>query len=146
MKKILIAIVAVTTFISTSAFAGEREKTNPALTTFQREFKGATNVTWSEGKDAITAAFVLNESRVEAYFDNTGELLGTARSVVFTQLPLAVIQGINNRYESAPVYDIVEYNTGGDTFYQMTVETATKRLVVRASIAGDISVQKKVKK
>src|SRR5215510_400992 len=110
MKKILIVFVAAATLLSTSAFAKSEpggDKNNPALTTFQKEFKGASNVIWSESKDAITAAFVLNESRVEAYFDFTGELLGTARSVTFNQLPLSVVKELNSRYESAPIYDIV---------------------------------------
>jgi len=149
MKKILIVFVVAATLISTSAFAKSEpigEKNNPALKTFQKEFKGATNVIWSESKEAITAAFVLNESRVEAYFDYTGELLGTARSVTFTQLPLSVVKELNSRYESAPIYDIIEYNTGADTFYQMVVDTPTKRLVIRAMVSGEISVQKKIKK
>jgi hypothetical protein len=145
MKKFIIAFVAVGTLLSTSAFAGGREKINPALTTFQKEFKGATDVKWNEGKDAITAAFVLNNSRVEAYFDYTGELLGTARNVVFNQLPLSVVKELSNRYESAPIYDIIEYTRGADTFYDMIVETPTKKLRVRATVAGDVSVLKKIK-
>jgi hypothetical protein len=145
MKKFIIAFVAVGTLLSTSAFAGGREKINPALTTFQKEFKGATDVRWNEGRDAITAAFVLNNSRVEAYFDYTGELLGTARNVVFNQLPLSVVKELSNRYESAPIYDIIEYTRGADTFYDMIVETPTKKLRVRATVAGDVSVLKKIK-
>jgi hypothetical protein len=145
MKKLIIAFVVVGTLVSASAFAGEREKINPALTTFQKEFKGATNVQWNEGKEAITAAFVLNSSRVEAYFDYSGELLGTARNIMFTQLPLAVAKELSNRYESAPIYDIIEYTKGADTFYDMIVETPTKKLRVRATVAGDVSVVKKIK-
>jgi hypothetical protein len=145
MKKFIIAFAAVATLITTSAFAGEREKANPALTTFEKEFKGASDVKWTEGKDAITAAFILNNTRIEAYFDYTGELLGTARNVVFNQLPLTVVKELNNRFQSSAIYDIIEYNAGADTFYQMIVETPTKKLRVRASVAGDITVQQKIK-
>jgi hypothetical protein len=145
MKKLIIAFVAVGALVSTSAFAGGREKINPALTTFQKEFKGATDVKWNEGKDAITAAFVLNNSRVEAYFDYTGELLGTARSIMFTQLPLSVVKELSNRFESAPIYDIIEYTRDADTFYDMIVETPTKKLRVRATVSGEVSVVKRIK-
>ena len=146
MKKFIISLVAVVTLISTTAFAGSKERINPALATFQREFKGAEQVKWNEGKEAITAAFVLNSFRVEAYFNYSGELIGTARNILFNQLPLTVTKEINNRYGSAPVYEIIEYNAGNETFYDMTVELRTKKLTVRATVGGELSVEKSIKK
>jgi len=145
MKKLIIGLAAALTLISTTAFAGEKEKSNPALATFQKEFKEATDVKWQEGKDVIMAAFVLNNFRVEAYFSYAGELLGTARNVLFNQLPLMVIKEINNRYGSVPVYEITEYTLGTDTFYNMTVELANKKLKVKATTSGELSVEKKIK-
>jgi hypothetical protein len=146
MKKFIIALAAAVTLISSTAFAGGKEKINPALTTFQKEFKGAMDVKWNEGKEAIKASFVLNNFRVEAYFSYTGDLIGTARNILFNQLPLAVIKEIDNRYGSTPVYEITEYNTDGGTFYDMTVELSTKTLKVRATPAGELTVQKKIKR
>jgi hypothetical protein len=146
MKKFIIGLAAIITLISATAFAGEKEKLNPALATFQKEFKEASDVKWLEGKDVIKAAFNLNNFRVEAYFSNTGELLGTARSVLFNQLPLTVIREINNRYGSASVYEITEYNANGDTFYCMTVELSNKKLLVKATSSGELSVESKIKK
>jgi|SRR5215471_7738240 len=143
MKKFIIASAAVLTLISSTAFAGH--EFNPAQSTFQEQFKGATDVKWQEGKETIKASFGLNGYHVEAYFSYTGELLGTARNVLFNQLPLAVVKEIDTRYGSAAVYDIIEYNSASETFYQMTVELPTKKLEVRASAGGDISVEKKTK-
>jgi hypothetical protein len=144
MKKFIVASAAVLTLISSTAFAAHKEF-NPAETTFQDQFKGATDVKWQEGKETIKASFAFNGYHVEAYFSYTGELLGTARNVLFNQLPLAVVKEINSRYGSAAVYDIIEYNSGSETFYQMTVELPTKKLEVRASTGGEISVEKKIK-
>ena len=146
MKKFIVAFAAAVTLISTAAFAGPEDKKNPAQITFQKEFKGAEDVKWSEGRDVISANFVLNYTRVIAYFDYSGELLGTARSILFNQLPLAVIKAINNRFESAPVYDIVEYTCGTETFYHMDVDTATKHYKLKVSFEGYISVEKRTKK
>jgi hypothetical protein len=146
MKKFIIGLAAVLTLVSTTAFAGKKGKINPALAVFQKEFKGASDVRWQEGKDAIRAAFILNDFRVEAYFSYTGELLGTARNVLFNQLPLAVVKEINNRFGIAGVYEITEYNTGTDTFYYMTVELPSKELKIKATSGGDISVIKRIKK
>jgi len=145
MKKFIIAFGAALTLISTTAFAGGKEKVNPALSTFQNEFKGATDVKWQLGKNVITAGFNFSGLRTEAYFSYDGELLGTARNVLFNQLPLAVIKQIDTRYGTAPVYDIIEYNAGSETFYQMIVELPKKKLEVRATSGGDISVLRKIK-
>ena len=150
MKKFIIAFAALFTLISTTAFAGKGKKAkgkdNPAEATFQKNFQGASDVRWAEDKEAISASFVLSNSRVVAYFNYEGELLGTARSVLFDQLPLTVIKEINDRYGSAPVYDITEFTCGGETFYHMIVETPTKQVKVKVSSFGDVLVLSKTKK
>ena len=146
MKKFIIVFAVASILISTTAFAGPRSGDNPAEATFQKEFKGAEDVKWSEGREVISASFTLSNSRIVAYFDNSGELLGTARNVLFNQLPLAVIREINNRFASAPVYNIIEYTCGGETFYNMDVDTSTKHLKLKVASDGYISVEKKTKK
>jgi hypothetical protein len=73
-------------------------------------------------------------------------LLYTARNVLFNQLPLVVITEINKRFGTSPVYNIIEYTTGSETFYTMRTETAKKKLKLRVSPDGCISVEKKEKK
>jgi hypothetical protein len=145
MKKFFITIAAALTLISTTAFAATGGD-NPAETTFQKEFQGASEVKWTKTKETISADFVLGNSRIVAYFNYNGELLGTARNVLFNQLPLNVIREINNRYGSMPVYDITEFSVGGETFYRMDVETPAKDLKLHVTSAGDISVLQRIKK
>src|SRR5689334_13776652 len=116
MKKFIVAVAAVITVISASAFTGKSYGTNPAEATFQNVFKGALDVKWVEGKDLITASFVLGNTRAIAYFNTSGELLGTARNILFNQLPLVVVTEINQRFGSGSVYDITEYTSGSETF------------------------------
>jgi len=146
MKKFIIAFAAVLTLMTATAFAGPKGIDNPALATFQKEFKGAEDVKWNENRDIISASFTLSNSRIIAYFNYSGELLGTARNVLFNQLPLLVIKEINNRYGSSPIFDITEYSIGSETFYDMAVETSSRHLQLRVSSEGYISVEKKTKK
>ena len=104
------------------------------------------NVKWNEGKDIISASFILSDSRIVAYFTTEGQLIGTERNVLFNQLPLNVIKEINNRYGNAPIFDIVEYTSGTETFYGMVVDTPTKRLKLKISAEGDVTIQQKEKK
>jgi hypothetical protein len=146
MKKSIIVFSAILTVITATAFVGAKPGGNPAEATFQKEFNGATNVKWTEGKDVISASFILSDSRIIAYFSSDGELLGTARNVLFNQLPLAVVKEINNHYGNAPISDIIEYTSGLATYYGMYVDTPTKQLKIKITSEGDITVEKRTKK
>src|SRR4029078_3826416 len=146
MKKSIIVFSAILTVITATAFVGAKPGGNPAEVTFQKEFNGATNVKWSEGRDLISATFILSDSRIIAYFTTEGELLGTERNVLFNQLPLSVVKEINNRYGKAPIFDIVEHTSGTETYYGMVVDTPTKRLKLKISGEGEVTVQQKEKK
>ena len=146
MKRSIIVFSAILSVITATAFVGAIPGGNPAEATFQKEFNGATNVKWNEGKDLISVSFVLSDSRIVAYFTTEGELIGTERNVLFNQLPLNVVKEINNRYGNAPIFDIVEYTSGTETFYGMMVDTPAKRLKVKISAEGDVTVQQREKK
>jgi hypothetical protein len=146
MKRSIIVFSAILSVITATAFVGARPGGNPAEATFQKEFSGATNVKWNEGKDIISASFVLSDSRIVAYFTSEGELIGTERNVLFNQLPLNVVKEINNRYGNAPIFDIIEYTSGTETFYGMVVDTPTKRLKLKITGEGDVTVQQREKK
>ena len=146
MKRSIIVFSAILIVITATAFVGAKPGGNPAEATFQKEFNGATNVKWTENKDIISASFNLSDSRIIAYFTTDGELLGTERNVLFTQLPLAVMREINNRYGNAPISDVIEYTSGIDTFYGMYVDTPTKHLKLKISSQGDVTVEKRTKK
>src|SRR4249919_73614 len=146
MKRSIIVFSAILSVITATAFVGARPGGNPAEARFQKEFNGATNVKWNEGKDLISVSFVLSDSRIVAYFTTEGELIGTERNVLFNQLPLNVVKEINNRYGNAPIFDIVEYTSGTETFYGMMVDTPAKRLKVKISAEGDVTVQQREKK
>jgi hypothetical protein len=151
MKKSIIAIAAVLLLISTTAWAGKGKKSrkprpDPVQTTFQNEFKGAEAVKWTDETDYTSASFVLNNTHVIAYFDYSGELLGTARNVLFDQLPLSVVTEVNKRYPSAIIYDIIEFTNGSGTFYKMIAETPTRSYKLNVLADGELSVESKTKK
>lgn len=148
MKQIIITLTAVLLLVSATAFAGNGEEkiSRTIRENFQKEFKGATNVKWKESGDVVKASFTLNEFHVEAYFTSEGDLIGSARTVLYNQLPLAVIKKIAERYDNATVYEIIEFVVHDETFYCMTVDTETKKVQVKISNYGDLTVMKKIKK
>jgi hypothetical protein len=146
MKKIIIGMGLFLSVISLSAFATDKKDVNPqVLRSFNVEFVHAENVRWTKAETIYAANFTQNGFRVEAYFNEAGELLGTARNLLFNELPLAVSVAVNKKYGDAPVYEIFEYTVGNETFYRMKVDQPTKIFQVRCGIAGDMSVEKRIK-
>lgn len=151
MKKSIIAITAALLLISTTTWAGKgkkarKPKPDPVQTTFQDEFKGAEAVKWTDEADYTFASFVLNNTHVIAYFDYSGELLGTARNILFDQLPLSVVTEVNKHFPTAITYDIIEFTNGSGTFYKMIAETPTHSYKLNVLANGDLSVESKTKK
>jgi hypothetical protein len=89
--------------------------------------------------------FAQNGFRVEAYFDQTGELLGTLRNILFNELPIAVTIALSKKYQDAPVYEIFEYTIGDETFYKMKIDVPGKTLFIRSSISGNSMVERRTK-
>jgi len=147
MKKIIVGLTLLLSLASITTFArGEEKVSRETLLNFKKEFKTAENVSWAVADEVATASFNLNGFRLQAYFDGDGQLLGTARTILFDQLPITVINSINNRFGTAPVYEIVEYTRGAETFYTMTAETTKSKLKLRSTVSGNISLEKKTKK
>src|ERR1043165_5554634 len=104
MKKMIVGLTLVLSLASFTTFARGEEKVNKqVLQNFQKEFRSAENVSWLVESEITTASFNLHGFHVQAYFNEDGDLLGTARNILFDQLPLAVVNAVNNRYGTAPV-------------------------------------------
>jgi hypothetical protein len=146
MKKIIVGMGLFLSVISLSAFAtGEKDVNPQVLRSFNVEFIHAENVKWTKAEEIYVVNFTQNSFRVEAYFDEAGVLLGTARNLLFNELPLAVASAVNKKYKDAPVYEIFEYTVGNETFYRMKVDLPQKTFQVRCGIGGDLSVEKRIK-
>jgi len=129
-----------------AALAGDETKVDPrVLDAFKKEFASAENVTWRAAADYSVATFSLNRQWISAYFNEEGKLLGTARNLVFSQLPIAVMKSITSRYPLSDISGIFEYNEEGESSYYMQVKKGDKKFLVRASATGIVSVVKKVR-
>jgi len=91
MKKLIIAaFIAVA--ITGSAFAKPIEVTAETvsyrvLNSFKADFADAENVSWKVDKDFVKASFILDDEKMEAFYNTDGELLATSKAVAFDKLP-----------------------------------------------------------
>jgi hypothetical protein len=143
MKKSITGMAILAGLVVTTAFARGVDPNPSVLRAFQTEFKEATNVAWQERPDFAKVHFNLNGSQVEAYYEFDGELIGTARTILFDQLPLAALKAVENRFPRSAFYELTEYNRGGELFYMLIVQQSSKKLTVKLSPSGDVTVEKK---
>jgi hypothetical protein len=115
-------------------------------TVFANQFTGAQNVRWTELEDGYQRVFfTLNGTGVEALYSPEAELMGTIRVLFYTQLPLRVMQTIENKLADAVVIEVREITIGDSTTYKILLEQKNKKYSLKIDSRGDILEKQKVK-
>ena len=147
MKKIILGLSMLMTVGISSAFANDEIKINEKiLTSFGKDFTFAKNVQWREEGGYMKARFTISDMLTEAYYNEDGEFLGSARNLLFDQLPLSVIHEFNKRFDETSVLNIIEITNTEGTSYRIWLEKDEKKIKLNASATGEISILEKVKK
>lgn len=139
MKKFFLFLSFAMVIGTASAFAANDPNVNPVVKqSFKKEFPLAEYVSWDKDQDYFKASFVLNEYRAEAWFSEEGELLGTIRTLLYNELPLAVMRGIETKFPTADISDIREITNSNGTTYKMVASTSKKKFGLNASPNGEV--------
>lgn len=145
MKKTFVTLFAFLAIGITASIASEPTIDPKILSAFEKEFSFAKNVKWEEKGPFIQVNFSLNDQGIVAWYNADAELISTARNILYNQLPLSVIKSLENEYTGASLYSMVEINRDGETFYHIQAEAKNKKLLLRATLFGNITVIKKIK-
>lgn len=147
MKKIILSLTAMLTIGASAVFAGGDPETNPkAIAVFKKEFVNAESVKWSQEEGYNKVTFLLGGNRAIAFFSNEGELLGSARDLVYNQLPLSVMSSMDKRFTGAAIFDIREVTNANGTHYKFTLEQKGKKYNVSVFSDGYIEDVLKIRK
>ncbi|HEY6436765.1 MAG TPA: hypothetical protein VIY47_09245 [Ignavibacteriaceae bacterium] len=149
MKKNFLIALLVAVVFSGSAFANTGKSVNALVKqSFQREFSGAQSVSWEviSNKDIFHASFIMNNERLNAYFDAEGTLLATGRYVKQENLPMLVTKGVTVRYKQYVVVEAIEFVTGSETSYIIKLENEKHGIHIQAYNDGNTTLLKKEKK
>ena len=146
MKKIFVTLFAFLTVGIAASIANETPNVDPKiLSAFQKEFSFAKDVKWEVKGDVVQVNFSLNDHGFIAWYNSDAELISTARNLLYMQLPLSVIRSLEKDYADASLSGIVEITRDGETFYQVQAERKNKKVLLKASPAGNILIVKKIK-
>jgi hypothetical protein len=146
MKKIIVGLAVLLNVLTVNANA-KVPVSDKVLQSFQKEFARATNVnwvSWSE-KNIFQATFTYDNARVEAYFDEDGDLLSTARFITESQLPLMVMKVLSTDYARYTVRRVVEYTENKEVYYLVTVFNEKGSMSLKFYSNGDVQRVKQVK-
>lgn len=147
MKKTILALAVMLTMGLTNAFANKGEEINQwAMASFNKDFKGAKNVSWQQHKDYTKATFSLNNHVLFAYYNQEGELLAVIRNVLSDQLPIRLLTEIKNKYTHYWISELFEMATESQTTYYVTVENSDEKIVLKSDGFDKWLVYKKEKK
>lgn len=149
MKQIILSI-AFTLILSMPDIFANNERADDSLVqvTFGKEFPRAEHVKWSRNGDYMKASFILDDIGVVAFFSQDGELVGSARNVLYSQLPLVVVTSFEKRFTKANIsgIGITEITNAGRSRYMFPLELNGKKYSATFYQDGTLSTIKKLKK
>ena len=145
MKKIILGICMILTI--GSSYAGNKfaavEKV--ILASFKVDFAGAKNVTWKEINGYEKATFTLGNQVISAYYQAGGELIATTRNILSDQLPVRLQIALKKQYSNFWITELSEVSIDGETAYYMTLQDASKIIVLKSGTFSEWEVQKTLK-
>jgi hypothetical protein len=149
MKKLATVLAATAILFSASAFTKDSNETKASSKvekSFEKDFSNATNSTWRKVGDVFIVNFDVNNSTIEAAYNQDGELVATSRQVVANELPLAITLAIGKKY---PGYEVAkkaeEITFEKQTNYYINVGNDKEILKLKCSVNGELTTDKKTK-
>ena len=146
MKKTFVTLFTLITIGITVSLAAPGSDVDPKiLSAFQKEFSFAKNVKWEEEGNLTRVNFSLNDQGIVAWYNSNGELITTARNILYHQLPISVMRSLDKEYAGAGIFGIVEISRNEETWYQVQAEKKGKKYLLKANPSGNITLLKKIK-
>jgi hypothetical protein len=146
MKKITIILALVLTASTTFAFTGPENVNSQALNTFNSEFVGATDPTWTISKNFDKVTFGMNGQVLSAYYNKAGEFMAVTHNISSVELPANLKKSLNKHMSSSWITDLFEVTNFNETSLYVTLETADSKIVLRSDNGGKWTVFQKIEK
>ena len=159
MKKLFIT-AAIATMFSFTALAADGGKkntteagiTSTALTHFATDFNTITDVTWSVSANCQKATFLQDGVTTTAFYDLSGQFIGTTNNVDYAIIPYDTKQTIAKKYAGYDVAEVIKFKYDGPNaqinpiVYFIDLKKGDESEVVLRTAPGEgLSFYKKVK-
>ncbi len=146
MKKLIIAaIIAVS--VAGSAFAAPTVSVNyNVLSSFKSAFKGATDIQWTVKEDFVKASFIINDERIEAFYNQYGEEIGTSKAITLDAMPVDAKRAFAKMYNNYTVKEAIQFEGTDETAYYISAENEKETVIIKVGENNRVSVFSQTKK
>jgi len=159
MKKIFLtfataALLSVTAFAADGGKKAETTATNVSYTTQQQfiaDFAGAQNVVWTATKNCQKADFTVDGAKKTAFYNFSGDFLGTTTVVGYNAIPAKSQKLIADNYKGYTPGDVIVYQANESnkdidaTSYFVDLKSENHEVLVRVTSTGSVDFFKQVK-
>lgn len=131
MKKLLFtALIAIS--LMSSAFATPvKGVTYRMAEAFSTAFKGAENLQWSLTDDYVKASFDLRGIKMEAFYDHSGELIGSSHAITLESLPIQAKRKFAMKYSDYIVKEAIVFEGADESAYFVSAESETRTVIIK---------------
>jgi hypothetical protein len=141
MRKLFFAGL-VTIFVATTAFAeGESNISTRVVNSFRQDFSNVNGVQWSTTASYPTATFVMNNKRTSAFYNQSGELIGTSQAITIDALPASAKRAFGKKYNGYTVVEAIQFDGVEESAYFLSAKKDDTSVLLRVS-NGQLSVFK----
>lgn len=143
MKKLFIsALLSVS--VALSSFAAEGNTVNfTARNNFESQFKYASDVQWTAGKNYTKATFLLNNVRTEALYTEAGDFIGTNQAITLDGLPVKAKRAFAKKYDGYTVKEAIRFEGTEESAYYISAENEKGSVILKVEDNGFMSTVKK---
>ncbi len=140
MKKLIIAaIIAVS--VAGSAFAAPTVSVNyNVLSSFKSAFKGAADVQWTVKEDFVKASFIINNERIEAFYNQDGEEIGTSKTITLDAMPVDAKRAFAKLYSNYTVKEAIYFVGVDENAYFISAENEKETVIIKVTENNHVSV------
>ncbi|HET9824301.1 MAG TPA: hypothetical protein VFP87_03140 [Chitinophagaceae bacterium] len=136
MKKIITILALVLTVSTSFAYTTPETVSSQALNSFNSEFVGASDAAWTITKNFYKVSFTLNEQKLIAYFNKSGEFMAVSRNISSVQLPVSLKKGLKKHMSDYWISDLFEISNPDQTSWYVTLESADQKVVLKSDNGG----------
>ena len=143
MKKFF-SIVLIASTLVTSAFASDNGKANSKMTAhIKANYANAHDITWTYTDKFEKASLILGQEKVDVYYDEYGDLMGTTKTMAFDKLPKSALISLTTDY-TFPDYTLTDCisvtDADNNTNYYVSFDLDGESVMVSISTNGAVSL------
>lgn len=143
MKKMIISALILISLTAT-AIASDANKINAGIrNSFTSSYSDASNVTWTLKAAFAQVDFELNGKKLSAYYEPSGELIGTSEKISVDELPVNAKRSFAKKYAGYTVNEAIKFTSSDEVAYYISTVNGGKSQIIKLYDTGYVSVLRK---